>query len=115
MKKNASPFIPGLKGARPPVFFAAALGLWLAWAGGLSALEESAFLAGVRFETSLNRLCDLAQGSPEERQALLEEDKIYLLLGTVTERLYLQTESEEFRGELILTQGEWLGQEEVKI
>ncbi|MDR1895101.1 MAG: hypothetical protein LBQ61_10525 [Spirochaetales bacterium] len=103
------------KSARFPVFFAAALSLWLAWAGGLPALEESVFLAGVNFETPLNRLCDLAEGSPEDRQALLEEDKIYLLLGAVTDRFYLETENGEFRGELILTQGEWLGQEEVKI
>jgi hypothetical protein len=81
----------------------------------LGALDGRAFLAGVDFETNLSRLCTQAQGTEAEREQLLAQDMIYLLLGTVVDRSYLSAEGGEFSGELIITDGEWEGQEEVRV
>ena len=82
----------------------------------LAALNGDEFNSSVDFPVTLEDLCNFVESQPEEViQAVIAQDRIFLIIGVVDARKIVPTEGDEFLGEIEAITGQWQGLEEVKM
>lgn len=82
----------------------------------LSALDGDEFNGHVDFMVTLEDLCNFVESQPEDViRTVIVQDRIFLIVGTVTTRQVISADEADYVGELEIITGQWQGLEDVKI